>query len=603
MAEKTIHFGQTPIIESPVLDRVNLKSDEDGAAVLTNTKKTKQLDDCRNGSGFSKDRVMNTENEQYLALQGFETSHYASTDLPAAASVSSLVSLDPTLHSFRGILEILNTCWSDLEKIIARPLDKNKESIEYQLDRLVFAVANSIPQPIQQNSKLAQIESDFENMTNVNPKEYVKKLKNMIEEECNLIKSLCDQCTLQYKELLLKSHKNDPYFQHGFIRWETIRNHVTTARNNTKSLFQMYVRSGSGAIRKNGASFDQTMKLGAKRDKKVLTKQGYSLDGNGMKSSKKGVSNAFLANSTMLALERNGKKSMKRKRSASPRIMSEHYQQQQRKRSRHSSVQQKPRLSTNSMMSSATASTDPTVTHSVAASTAQNPRPMAPSRRNKNVQRNRKTKVINLTMDDDFEKFRHSFSIEDNDPGRLTNPLLELPQYPCQSKTDVLPQATEMLTLMNLYFPAPDTYPISYYARLLGFDIPASAAETGDHYELDIDTVSLMDRTKDEAYQIPHEGQSWTNNIIHRPCFLEDERRVDLLDPVLRNLFQDITAQRRESFTEVSKETFISSDCIKYARKHGVIDDDVYFRPFQSGDESCIAFGVSFFFNFDKRTY
>jgi hypothetical protein len=67
---------------------------------------------------------------------------------------------------------------------------------------------------------------------------------------------------------------------------------------------------------------------------------------------------------------------------------------------------------------------------------------------------------------------------------------------------------------------------------------------------------------------------------------------MDILDPVLNNLLEDLVSLRKDSFTEASKETVISMDCLNHARNHGMIDD-LEFRPFRNGDESLITLGVS----------
>merc|ERR1712151_933685 len=68
-------------------------------------------------------------------------------------------------------------------------------------------------------------------------------------------------------------------------------------------------------------------------------------------------------------------------------------------------------------------------------------------------------------------------AINDPRPTRIVNPLLEMPPYPISVRggsvpIDDIPNAAEIWNIMELYFTDPDTYPLEYWARLLGFILP-----------------------------------------------------------------------------------------------------------------------------------
>lgn len=588
IAESITQIGQRSIVESPIQARGGRVIDNGAVA-------TTRMNQPLLGNGSVRKKMVKTQKDERDREQQEEDFTLVASQTSLAPSSLSLMSDPNTLDTFHRILEILRGCWTDLEQSMIPPNDdiKDKLSPDYQLERLVFAVSNRIPKPIQQHSKLAQIQALIQTMLQSNPRDHMKQFKNILDEECNNIKGKCDQCISYYKELMEQLQKNDPFFKDGCHQWEQIRDHVALARNETKRIFQQWVRMD--CMNSSTTSSNETLKLKGKTKERSLNKKQArlpkhrdNLDGrNGMKlpSSHRDIFLPPISPSTPAFPMSSKKNAMKRKRSTSP----DQLEQQQPKRSR-TSIPHKIR-SSDSLVSATIMNSNPDAKATLPATT-KNPRVDVPSRRNRVLQRPRKAKVMNPAIDDEFDKFRRTYMIEDKDPRRLTNPLLELPQFSCQSKSESFPQSSEMLTLMNLYFPQPDTFPLSYYARLLGFDVPSSAIQSDHYYEFDALTVPLMDSSKDDSYCIPDE-EPGCRSVINRPNSLEDERRLDLLHPVLKSLLEDLIFQRNDCFIEAPHNTVISSGFIDFAREHGMIDDDLEFRSFKNGDEKYLAHGVS----------
>jgi len=93
----------------------------------------------------------------------------------------------------------------------------------------------------------------------------------------------------------------------------------------------------------------------------------------------------------------------------------------------------------------------------------------------------------------------------DEFPERIVNPLLELPR-------EESVHGSELLSLTDIVFAPPDTYPLSYLGRLLGFHIPSSEGRVFPT-EMKVKELSFLDRTKDPFFHIPQLGRKFRPTI------------------------------------------------------------------------------------------
>lgn len=123
-------------------------------------------------------------------------------------------------------------------------------------------------------------------------------------------------------------------------------------------------------------------------------------------------------------------------------------------------------------------------------------------------------------------------TIQDEDAKRLVNPLVDVPYV--EESTLTPPQAHDLVVVHNgLSFCRNDTFPLSYYARLLGFEVP-KAHEVSQHWSnksvaLNVNSLGLADRSKDAVYSIPSLGTWYRQAQNHGSLSLEDPLYTALL--------------------------------------------------------------------------
>lgn len=130
---------------------------------------------------------------------------------------------------------------------------------------------------------------------------------------------------------------------------------------------------------------------------------------------------------------------------------------------------------------------------------------------------------------------------------RVVNPLLELP---ASSEGDM--HAAELWTAYtDLVFCPADTYPLSYYGRLLGLQIPPSFGRAFPQ-ELKVENLPFPDRSQDVFYQIPpavprYHAEANHTSTTSRPCHTtsttgggdDDDAMLDYMDPVYAHFLQE----------------------------------------------------------------
>jgi hypothetical protein len=219
-------------------------------------------------------------------------------------------------------------------------------------------------------------------------------------------------------------------------------------------------------------------------------------------------------------------------------------------------------------------------------------------------------------------------TIEDRYPNRMVNPLLRPPRYPgpkgrginSSLPPELIPNAGELWNMIQLYFPEPDTFPISYLAQILGFEVPLTRPESGLN-SFDPQTVPLrlkQDLSKDPWLIVPQEGTFaelvWNRNhqkisssllnegVVVAPATLDSEHEIsslvgeddelDYIDPMWMKIVDQFRGYDETSFSldpRLGQPLTISNDCIKFAQEHGILSHDIIFRFAAIGDEMLLS--------------
>ena len=168
-------------------------------------------------------------------------------------------------------------------------------------------------------------------------------------------------------------------------------------------------------------------------------------------------------------------------------------------------------------------------------------------------------------------------TIIDDHPERLTNPLLELPQGSLVG--DPTLPVSEFLKLGEIYLPEPDTFPLSYYRKILGVDPPASTDNDSKKSE--------TDSKGDEWITIPPLGKYGKGLLRNDTLANVDEngsqrnRDDDYVDPTwiaILNEYRGFRDDELKQATEMNEPCIISKDCLRLAQKLQIVGRDVKFR-------------------------
>jgi len=176
-------------------------------------------------------------------------------------------------------------------------------------------------------------------------------------------------------------------------------------------------------------------------------------------------------------------------------------------------------------------------------------------------------------------------TIVDSHPDRLTNSLLEIPQGSMTGEP-TLP-VSEFLKLMEIYLPEPDTFPLSYYGKLLGI-------------ELSVITNNIEKPNDDEWTRIPELGNygrelTRLNNETLESIDADgsrSNRANDNVDPTWQAILNEYRGYRDDDLkqaSEMNKPCLISENCLSLARKLNIVGHDVRFRTATMNDVNNIC--------------
>ncbi len=189
----------------------------------------------------------------------------------------------------------------------------------------------------------------------------------------------------------------------------------------------------------------------------------------------------------------------------------------------------------------------------------------------------------------------------DTNPTRLCNPLLRLPQFPDGPDPPIeeIPQGGELWNLADLHYYDPDTYPISYLARLLGFDVPEMGNDVPFAENFDPMTVKLMKDGPDSdpwAF-IPNRGQ-FSESIRKRDeenCAENgkaDDLKLSYCDPLWANIISSYRGFNEKDFKDAGKgfSDDLLPDCFNFAIERGIVSKEkgISFRFGTPEDEALL---------------
>mmetsp|Transcript_10257 Transcript_10257/g.15658 ORF Transcript_10257/g.15658 Transcript_10257/m.15658 type:complete len:1785 (+) Transcript_10257:91-5445(+) len=174
--------------------------------------------------------------------------------------------------------------------------------------------------------------------------------------------------------------------------------------------------------------------------------------------------------------------------------------------------------------------------------------------RKKKAGRPRGRRFSNVKKNYDAESAKSvKIKIIDDDPHRIINPLLDIPRL----ENAEIPNAAEMQVWSDIVFSKPNTYPLSYYARLLGFDVPEVPH---DKY------VTLLPSSLPLPKKIPAIGPLGT--VIN--SWKEDDDILDYKEPV----YEALTKETGEVVSTLKKAVFnsnlqrlLKAECLSLAKR------------------------------------
>ena len=174
-------------------------------------------------------------------------------------------------------------------------------------------------------------------------------------------------------------------------------------------------------------------------------------------------------------------------------------------------------------------------------------------------------------------------TILDRKPDRLVNPLLELPQ-PSSMSLEALPVA-EYLKLMEIYYPEPDTFPLSFYERLLGI-----MEENEAEREVVSDPWMSMPALGQYARVA---GRVNDPTLDHVDTFGSRRKdHLDYVDPAWIALLNEGSGYKDEYLRQPACFNIpceISNECLALARKKQIINDTISFKFLTRNDISALV--------------
>jgi len=173
-------------------------------------------------------------------------------------------------------------------------------------------------------------------------------------------------------------------------------------------------------------------------------------------------------------------------------------------------------------------------------------------------------------------------TIADRHPDRITNPLLELPQGSLAG--DPTMPVSEYLKLMEVYFPEPDTFPMSYYSSILGIPLVSILPDGSSKLLSYCEGI----KKEDDWSKIPELGyygrlQNIRNSTLDNidANGIRCEKGMDHVDLTWKKIMRDYRGYKEDAFIQASefhKSCQLSTNCLSLARDANLIREGVQIR-------------------------
>ena len=183
--------------------------------------------------------------------------------------------------------------------------------------------------------------------------------------------------------------------------------------------------------------------------------------------------------------------------------------------------------------------------------------------------------------------------VTDANPNRICNPLLRLPQFPDGKDPPVsdVPQGGELWNISDLHYYDGDTYPVSYLARLLGFDVSSVATYDDEFGSSDFDVMKIgRNDEENNVLDVPDRGsfcdQVWKKGArsgtssaslsaaaVTSSNGMADDLNLTYSDPLWANILSSYKGYNEDDFKDAGKGFLddLSEHCLEYAMERGVI--------------------------------
>jgi len=235
---------------------------------------------------------------------------------------------------------------------------------------------------------------------------------------------------------------------------------------------------------------------------------------------------------------------------------------------------------------------------------AKKKRPVSNDRKRRRSEEGKnKPKGPNVKADDKTESIQQqqveekkkpsglTVKIKDRCPNRITNPLLEMPYYqslpkqtaPGSLPVETIPQGAEFWSTMPIYFPEPDTYPLSYMAKILGFDpLLVNESVEGSSKIKDFASLRANQCKNDEWAKLPVLG----NFSVHLEGLKsmkskENREGIPEIDPMWTAILAQYRGFRDDQYkpsSEIKKDNVILDECISFAKRIKLLNEKIQFR-------------------------
>lgn len=182
--------------------------------------------------------------------------------------------------------------------------------------------------------------------------------------------------------------------------------------------------------------------------------------------------------------------------------------------------------------------------------------------------------------------------ITDNNPKRkCTNPLLSLPYFPPgpDPPLEEIPQGGELWAMTDIHFAEPDTFPLSYTARVLGLDVGSESGVGVGFAEKILDVEKDLKKMEEESdiFETVQNGGPFAERVWKRAdrkgvsvsgsgVKMENLDLCNFHDPMWLHLLATFRGLNDFDFNDApgkGSPIILSPYCIKFAQERGMLQE------------------------------